>query len=92
MERDALLRKITILDFMALDLHLYLNTHPNDCEALRMYNDVVDMVSQLRCRYEEEAGPLVSYRSQGKKGWEWECGPWPWQQAFNYAMDIKEGL
>ncbi len=34
MNRDDLLRELTALDFVAVDLNLYLNTHPMDCEAI----------------------------------------------------------
>ena len=87
MERDKLLKKITIMDFMATDLQLYLNTHPNDADALAMYNDVVGQSAALRREYEERFGPLVSYRSANPAGWRWSDCPWPWQEEFNFRWD-----
>ena len=86
MERDALLREITIVDFMALDLHLYLNTHPSDTEALAMYNDCITRSQELHKAYEKDFGPLTAYRSYGQPGWTWNQEPWPWEEQFNFEM------
>lgn len=86
MDRESLLKQITILDFMALDLHLYLDTHPEDGEALKMYNDVICNTEKTRSQYEEHYGPLVSYRSKGCEHWPWEDCPWPWQAKFNFEL------
>ncbi len=83
--RDALLKQITVLDFMAVDLNLYLNTHPDDAEALKMYNDTIESRGKAVAGYEELYGPLTSYRSKGGTGWTWEECPWPWQEPYNYA-------
>jgi len=63
MERDQLLEKLTVLDFAALDLALYLDTHPEDQEAICCYNDILKKAEHTRCLYEKTAGPLCSYRS-----------------------------
>jgi len=87
MDREKLLKQITITDFMATDLHLYLNTHPNDTEAMEMYNNVVAHSAQVRKEYEEHFGPLVSYRSPDVPGRKWSDLPWPWQKDFNFNWD-----
>jgi len=87
MDREKLLKQITILDFMAADLHLYLNTHPNDAEALEMFNDTATHGAQVRKDYEEHFGPLVSYRTPDAQGWRWSDCPWPWQKDFNFSWD-----
>jgi len=85
MDRDALLKQLTLLDFMAVDLGLYLNTHPDDAEALRMYNDVIESQNQSRQQY-ERFSPLTSFRCAGGPGWTWKDCPWPWQASFNYEQ------
>jgi len=86
LDREALLRQITILDFMALDLHLYLNTHPDDNEALEMYNDCITNGDKARHQFEEDFGPLTAFRSDGQAGWTWNRCPWPWQEGFNFEF------
>ena len=92
MEKDALLKQITVLDFMAVDLHLFLNTHPDDVEALNMYNDVIANADKARQCYEQQYGPLTAYRSKGWEGWTWKDCPWPWQSKFNFELRGEERL
>ena len=86
MVRDTLLREITILDFMALDLQLFLNTNPENSEALTMYNDCTARSQELKLQYEADYGPLTSFRSKGQHGWKWSSEPWPWEEQFNFEL------
>lgn len=90
MNRDQVLAQLTALDFMAVDLHLFLDTHPNDCEALRRYNDIISKANILRSEYEKICGPLNSFRSASKCPWQWIDDPWPWQYSYNFKL--KEGI
>ena len=86
MDRDDLLKHITVLDFMAVDLQLFLNTHPDNTEALRIYNEIVACGQKAHERYEAEYGPLVTFRSKGWPDWAWKNEPWPWQEDFNFCL------
>ena len=86
MSRDELLRELSALDFYTVDLQLYLNTHPNDRDALSKYNAVVSQASELRKEYQSMYGPLCSYRSPSKYPWQWIDDPWPWQYKFNFRL------
>ena len=92
MNRDELLQNLTSLDFMAVDLGLYLNTHPTDQEAIAAYNKVITAADTVRMNYENEFGPLCSFRSyaQNETNWQWKDNPWPWQTSFNYSLAGKE--
>ena len=94
LNREALLKQLTQLDFMALDLQLYLNTHPSDMEALEMYNDCIQGAQAAREKYEAEFGPLTAFRSEGQKsdgtdGWAWIDCPWPWQAEANFSINVE---
>ena len=94
LNREELLKKLTQLDFMALDLQLYLNTHPQDTEALEMYNDCIQGAQATREKYEANFGPLTAFRSEGQTcdetgGWAWVNCPWPWQSAANFSMNVE---
>jgi len=86
MERDALLKHITCLDFMAVDLHLFLNTHMNDHEALSLYNKIVASSEKSKQLYESKFNPLVSFRSMGQRNWKWADEPWPWAAEYNFSL------
>ncbi|MCL2565244.1 MAG: spore coat protein CotJB [Defluviitaleaceae bacterium] len=81
-------KELYTLDFLALDLHLYLNTHPNDREALAEYNKVAALAAQARKKYEEHFGPLHSFRCPaGEHEWNWLSEYSPWEKEFNWSFD-----
>lgn len=86
MNRDELLSALSALDFMAVDLHLYMDTHPEDNAALVMYNEIVAKANELRVEYEKFNGPLYSYRSLNSNGWRWDDDPWPWHTCHNFQL------
>ncbi len=92
MTRDEMLEKLMELDFISLDLGLYLNTHPRNKEAIAAYNEAIVAANTLRQRFEEMYGPLCSFRSycDSERNWEWKNNPWPWQASANPSLAGKE--
>ncbi|MCL2617707.1 MAG: spore coat protein CotJB [Defluviitaleaceae bacterium] len=89
-ERDALLRRLTELDFMLVDLAMFLNTHPGEAAAVEEYNKVVCEADKVRSGYEKLVGPLCSFRSKNNAPtWIWPDEPWPWSREGNFS--ITEG-
>ena len=80
-EYYTLLEEIQASDFTLIDLTLYLDTHPNDKDALRQFNQFSHYSKQLKAQFEAKFGPLKqygnSYSSEGH--WNWNTEPWPWQ-------------
>lgn len=85
MSRDEMLRQLSALDFYSIDLHLYLNTHPDDRDALNKYNAVVTEAGALRREFENMYGPLMQ-NQPGRLPWQWIDNPWPWQYQFNFTL------
>lgn len=92
MDRDMLLNRLTALDFMAVDLGLYLNTHPMEKQAIALYNKIIMAADTVRAKYEELYGPLCSFRSLNTSDtqWKWSDNPWPWESNFNFKIS-EEG-
>lgn len=84
--RDELLRRLTALDFVAVDMGLYLNTHPHCHDAIEKYNAAISEADKCRQMYESAYGPLCSFRSASNKTWCWSDNPWPWQEEFNFEL------
>ena len=83
MKREELLMQLTEIDFTALDLQLFLNTHPDDMKAIEQYNMAVAKSQSLREEYEKAYGPLRSFRSPSKNdNFSWIDNPWPWERNF----------
>lgn len=85
-EKDSLLKEITQLDFAAVDLGLYLNTHPRDERAVNLYNAIITKADNCRMKYEKFYGPLCSFRSRSRESWTWIENPWPWSEKFNSKL------
>ncbi len=78
-----MLNEIMSLEFTAVDLNLYLDTHPCDMRALTEYNQVVQQLRMLKHSYEQCYGPLGNYgTSPGQYPWRWIDEPWPWQIEY----------
>lgn len=73
-ERDKMLKALSAADFAVWEMHLYLDTHPDDCEALEIYEEYKSKAAQCRAVFEERFGPLSD-----ASGRAWVCDPWPWQ-------------
>lgn len=77
----ALLRKIQEMEFVAIELNLYLDTHPCDQDAINDFNCAVELLRKYKEKYECEYGPLLNFGFGGTSGepWQWIQGPWPWE-------------
>ena len=77
--REKLFRDIQTVSFAIDDIKLYLNTHPDDCDALNYFRHYRDMLKAMECKYTELYGPLTVYDTKAEKTWEWVKTPWPWE-------------
>lgn len=77
----AMLKKIQEMEFVAVELNLYLDTHPCDEDAINDYNCAVEVLKRMKKDYEAEFGPLLNFGWGGLSGkpWQWVEGPWPWE-------------
>ena len=88
MDRENLLKRLTMLDFMAVDMQLFLDTHPDDTNAIAKYNSIIREADNLRAQYEKSVGPLFSFRSYSPtENFRWVDNPWPWENKFNFSLD-----
>lgn len=77
-EYYSLLSDIQAVDFVLIELTLYLDTHPNDANALQQFNHFSTYQSQMKQSFESKFGPLQhGGKSEGE--WKWGMSPWPWQ-------------
>jgi spore coat protein JB len=75
-----LLQELQELDFVLVELTLYLDTHPNDLEAIKQFNQFAQKRQQKARAFELEYGPLLQFgHSFSRYPWEWKEAPWPWQ-------------
>lgn len=78
-EKDQLLLPVQALDFMRIELNLYLDTHPNDVNAINLFARNQVALNEAKARYEERFGPLVVFNATSPNTpWSWTQG-WPWE-------------
>lgn len=72
--------KLFCASFAIDDLVLYLDTHPNDEEALKLLSKYVERENKLEDEINDQ-GTMIRNNDQvcdtGK--WQWVCSPWPWE-------------
>ena len=78
MTRNELFNWVSMLGFCAFDMALYLDTHPDDEEALNYFNQCTELYKNAKAAYERQYGPLNAF-SNGEDGCVWNEGPMPWE-------------
>ncbi|GGE19103.1 spore coat protein CotJB [Marinithermofilum abyssi] len=73
-----MLGELQAIDFVILELNLYLDTHPDDPQARQQYDEYSRVRKQLKERFEDAFGPLNNYGASPTFG-NWSSSPWPWQ-------------
>lgn len=79
-EKDALLEQVQTYSFAAHDVNLFLDTHPEDKEAIELFNRYNTEADRLTKQYVSKYGPVTIVENEGlnKYPWAWEQKPWPW--------------
>ena len=77
--------ELQTLGFVIQELALYLDTHPEDKEALELYQNYQKMYHKGMMEHNECCQMKHGLPSQGER-YRWLDDPWPWEYAAN-----KEG-
>ena len=78
-DKNTALKKLMAADFKAYELQLFLDTHPNDSEAMAAYTEAVKNAKTVRTEYENNFAPINAASAAGKLPWQWIASPWSWQ-------------
>lgn len=75
-----LMLQIQEADFVLVELNLYLDTHPEDQEAIAQFNQFVQKSMTLKQQFQAQFGPLYQFgNSFSPVPFAWKEAPWPWQ-------------
>ena len=75
--------ELQALEFVVLELGLYLDTHPDDEEAFSLFRQYAAMEKAAKTAYEAKFGPLFQANSSANSSYRWLEGPWPWNYERN---------
>lgn len=81
-QRQQALLIVQIYAFVAHELNLYLDMHPNHQKMIKLYHDYSRKTKEAQKKYESQYGPLEVINSQQETPFQWVQGPWPWE--FQY--------
>ena len=73
---SQLMKKLAAAAFYAQDLKLYLDTHPDDLQAIELYREAVKEADACRCAFESEFYPLRASSAGKECNWDWLDGQW----------------
>jgi spore coat protein JB len=74
------MEQLQAVDFVLVELTLYLDTHPDDFEAINQFNQFAKERKRLKKIIESNYGPLMQFgNSYSGYPWNWNDAPWPWQ-------------
>lgn len=77
------LSEVQVLAFAVQELALYLDTHPEDTEALELYRQYQQLYQKVSQAYEREKRPLNHAAPGRGDTYAWLDDPWPWEYAAN---------
>lgn len=78
-QRQRLLLNVQIYQFVAHEINLYLDMHPNNQNMIELYREYVKKAQKATEEFEKNYGPLVVSDASSKCLFEWLQGPWPWE-------------
>ena len=77
--KTELLGWINKVSFMACEMALYLDTHPDDTQALSFFQKYEQLRRQALASYAAQYGPLNLDTVNNEDHWHWATQPWPWE-------------
>ena len=75
--------ELQVLGFAIQELALYLDTHPNDKEALELYQSYQKLYHKGMMEYTQSCGPLNHMSPTDGSKYSWINDPWPWEYSGN---------
>lgn len=80
-EKQSLINWITMMEFCAIDMQLYLDTHPTDQKAIEYFNECVRLLENAKRTLKEKYGVFftVSEGAPYEEYFTWTNMPMPWE-------------
>ena len=76
---EQMLTKICEMEFTLTDLNLYLDTHPDNKEALDMFTKLSASLKSMMYDYNQKCKALCVNDVPNTLPFQWSSNKWPWQ-------------
>ena len=80
-ENEKLLTRLQICDFVLLETNIFLDSHPDNKDALDYFKRYNELRKEIAAEYMEKYGPITAKDSKTTDTWTWIDMPWPWQNT-----------
>lgn len=80
-DREKLLKRLQICDFILIETNLYLDSHPEDEAALAYFMKYRQLAREAEDEFVSKYGPITAGQHDGGPRWNWVDDPWPWEGA-----------
>ena len=78
-DKCACMNKIYELGFTLTETMLYLDTHPDDLEAIEFYTEIKEKYSDALRKFADYQGPMNITNMTNDNYWMWVATPMPWE-------------
>ena len=75
--------ELQALEFVVLELGIYLDTHKDDAEAFKLFQQFSAMEKAAKAAYESKYGPITKEAAATCGSYRWLSDPWPRNYAQN---------
>ena len=80
LDQKRLLKDISIIDFVLVEMTEYLDIHPEESQAIDYFNNYVRLKNQLLKEFSAKYYPLTLTTADTYcKEWKWALAPLPWE-------------
>lgn len=79
---ESLTHELQMYGFVLDEARLFLDTHPNDKDALAYYKKYSALYDEAKKEYESMFGPIVANATAAGESWRWIEGGWPWMGSY----------
>lgn len=78
-DQARMLKDIGIVDFILVELTLYLDTHPDDQKAMEHFNYYAKIKNKMTRDFSMMYFPLTKDQAESSTSWRWGDAPLPWE-------------
>ncbi|MEG1559839.1 MAG: spore coat protein CotJB [Clostridia bacterium] len=76
--KNELMRELSEIQFICVELNLYIDTHPDDEAAWMDYMCYSEKLNELINEYETMCAPLLGFGHLSSDNGSWVNARWPW--------------
>lgn len=76
---QQMLKEISMIDFVLVELTLYLDTHPYDRSAMEYFNHYSRIKNRMSREFSAKYYPLTTDMAESNREWRWGAAPLPWE-------------